>query len=45
VGFRGYFGGFEAICVISDKEFASTWGAMVAFEIRNEKQCDQTQQL
>jgi hypothetical protein len=23
VGFRGYFGGFPAICVMSDSEFAS----------------------
>jgi hypothetical protein len=29
VGFRGYFGGFEATCVISESEFACTLGAIL----------------
>jgi hypothetical protein len=29
VGFRGYFAGFEAKCVISDNEFASTLESLI----------------
>lgn len=35
VGFRGYFGGFDASCVISDNEFASIWGDNIATPRKN----------